>query len=357
MRFAYQTIVFGRRFRNRRDFDYAMKVIAGAGFEGVELFQPPSGLGLKDVTSASELMRLLKADYGLELVGLSGGSIEDRIRFLGSEKGPYLYLDGLPPLDKMADWLKAGYRLALHPHAFKPIRSLGDAEVIFRLPDFRDSPNLLFLPDTAHLTIANDDPVRAIRKNAKRLAAVHIKGWDASYGRASHRYSQGFCELFRGEARVLEVLKELGHSRYLEETWVVVELDYSLRSPGDVVRESADALMTRAFMPRREFRIPEEPEKELAEENGQQDELQFRRELEALLDDPGQDYYQKGLRALVSRLKGKPTAALLALSEVNGELTPLCTSGDWAPDELGSIKAPGLGAEMLGMEIPKRACQ
>lgn len=64
--------------------------------------------------------------------------------------------------------------LGLHPHWFLRIDRLEKARQI--LSKYRHR-KLQLLPDTAHLMIAGDDPVAAIREFRGRLAGVHLKDW------------------------------------------------------------------------------------------------------------------------------------------------------------------------------------
>jgi signal transduction histidine kinase/sugar phosphate isomerase/epimerase len=219
MRFGCHTIIFGPRLG--RNLDRILEVISEAGFEGVEVFQAPRELG--DPNAFLSKLR----DRDLVLLGLAGGSLEDRAEFLRQanflpgEPKPYLYLDSWSPL--AAALARDGYRLAVHPHYLKRIE---DDDHVRRL--LKEHSNLLYLPDTAHSYIVGMEMHNLLRTYFHRLAAVHIKDWRSSFGRSSPLYARGFTSLGKGRVkesivRTLDTLKNV--LKY--QGWVVFELDYA----------------------------------------------------------------------------------------------------------------------------------
>jgi inosose dehydratase len=204
-----------------------------AGYSGVELFQHPDELG-----GAAEIIRAFNASR-LQLVGIASGSFDDRCRLVrelarerhlkvGDPSLPYVYADEWRENDRrFRDALDEGFRIGLHPHMYKPVQTLQEAEAILR-----DHPRLGFLPDTAHLSIAGDDPARAIARHADRLLGVHLKDWQEDVGRSYQFYARGFCELGDGDVDLGKVLKAIPEGRY--SGWLVVEQDSTTNPFGSV---------------------------------------------------------------------------------------------------------------------------
>ncbi len=241
MKVGCQTIAWGPRIH---DLDDVLASIKAAGFEGVEIAQPPHCLGVSSITALLDAL----CRYPLSLVGLAGGSLQQRIEFCGSYRPSYLYVEDYDlAAAPLAESL--GFTLALHPHLFKPIYRLGDARKLLK-----SHPNLQFILDTAHLTIAGDEPGTAFEAVRGRLAAVHMKDWSPDYGRYSHRYAKGFTELGRGIinlAAILESLKEIGYTG-----WILWEQDSTRSDPytsssicclADRQRHPEEALRSKAF--------------------------------------------------------------------------------------------------------------
>ncbi len=218
-----------------------LDVIAAAGYQGVELFQWPKVLG-----SIDKILRLLEKRQ-LKLIGLSGGSLLERIEFCGNDFRPdYLYLDTWYE-EEATKAMQAGFTLALHPHAYMPIGDLADALEILESHPNDDYPRLKFVADTAHLTVTHDDPVEAIQRTRDRLVAVHLKDWSPEFGRSSFRYARGFAELGDGSVdldAIINVLTELSY-----DGWLVAEQDYTLTDPDTNTLASARWLARTGILP------------------------------------------------------------------------------------------------------------
>jgi signal transduction histidine kinase/sugar phosphate isomerase/epimerase len=246
MRFGYQTIIFGRHVK---DWERTFGFIADAGFAGVELFQSPSEIVPNRKIDA--LLELLSR-FQLSLIGLAGGTIAERTRFLGDLKEPYLYADRFETAERQA--LAQGYTVALHPHVFKPIHRLDDAIQFLEDPELNQLPGrLLLLPDTAHFAIVGDDPVDAVVRFRERLAAVHLKAWDSCFGHASYRAFRGLTSLGEGVAKVRECLDRVSTPAFSPDLWVVVEQDFAERSPELEVYGAARTLVQWGKMPSRGY--------------------------------------------------------------------------------------------------------
>ena len=219
VKIAANTLIWGNRLDDlRRMLDF----LAANGCEGVEFSQRTEQLG------DPQHLRCLLADRGLTLLGLSGGTVDERIKYCGDVLKPnYLYVDGWDESDARAAQ-SAGLPLALHPHIFKPRHRLADLET-----ELRDHPELRFLPDVAHLTIAGDSPSAAIAQWRDRIVAVHIKDWTPAYGRSSHRYGRGFVELGKGIVNFDQLFEKLRAIRY--NGWLVFEQGNRDSSPDEIV--------------------------------------------------------------------------------------------------------------------------
>lgn len=263
MRFAFETVVWGRRID---DLDFVLDVLSACGYQGVEFAQNCQDImvldanarrGARPVRDIQELLAKL-SDRGLELVSLAGGTLRERMEFCGDFRPPYLYVEDWTAAEEEAMESSPPFTLGLHPHWFMKVQRVADAKE--RLERYRakyrerfpDRDYLLLLPDSAHLTIVEDDPVETIQAYRTSLAGVHLKDWSPSYGRYSHRYAQGFVTLGKGVSRVndvLDKLKEIGFDQ-----WVVVEQDFSDTTPTESAAKCARWLAVQGYMP-----PPEEP--------------------------------------------------------------------------------------------------
>ena len=184
----------------------------------------------------------------MRCIGISGGSLQEKIRFVqsyaaaqnlaagklgaSSTRGlkstpntavgdghPYIYLDEWEG-EALTEALGTGVTLAIHPHMFKQIQTSADAEDYFSR--YKDKA-LHLLPDTAHLTVAGEDVVQVIDHYYQRIDAIHLKDWSGENGRAYRFYVRGFVELGQGDVLLENVIKYLKHRSFMK--WVVVEQD------------------------------------------------------------------------------------------------------------------------------------
>jgi sugar phosphate isomerase/epimerase len=256
MQVAIQTISWGPR---PNDLTGLLREIREAGYTGIEFYQHPADLELPE-----SLYRKLNG-LGLRCIGIAGGSLQEKVDFVRGytraeqvslaqnivAKGlkgrppitterttPYIYLDSWE--GKAAeDALRIGMKLALHPHMFKQMQTLADVENLLE-----NHTDLRFLPDTAHLTVAGEDIVKAIDHYYDRIDAIHLKDWRAEYGRAYQFYARGFAELGKGDVALEDVIGLLFRRGYKK--WVVVEQDVS-RDPLRSAVASRDWLRRRGI--------------------------------------------------------------------------------------------------------------
>ncbi len=233
MKFGYETIIWGREID---DLDTVLDIIAGAGYQGVEFSQWPGRL-----PPIQDLLKMLE-DRQLALIGFSGGTLYERIKYCGNYRPEHLIVFDWSELAEKAT--ADGFKFALHPHLHKPKHRI---EEVFDLLKKHDK--LLFLPDTALLTIAGDDPVEAIQRAFQlgkgRLVGVHLKDWSPEYGHAAHRYAYGFTELGTGIIELEAVLRELQQSHFTG--WMIVEQDNTRKDIPTSVSESAQWLANKGF--------------------------------------------------------------------------------------------------------------
>jgi sugar phosphate isomerase/epimerase len=239
MHFGIQTNSWGPR--PRLSINMLLGEAKRAGYEGVEFMQDPRVLG-----EPEHLLDALKS-HDLTLLGFAGGAVEERIEYVRKLKKlmgdkpppfgwgirlnkedheaegltrPYVYVDEWhenhhAPLVRQTDVV-----LALHPHMFKTVQTANEDSLVLDAHS-----ELRFLPDTAHLAIAGDDPVWITKQNFGRLAAVHLKDWTPEFGRSYQFYARGFGQLGTGSVPVKEVVALLKRKNY--GGWLVVEQDWA----------------------------------------------------------------------------------------------------------------------------------
>ena len=180
-----------------------------------ELAQDPKRLVAERQIADIGMLEDMLAARNLQLIGLAGGSLRDRMSFCGADrKRYYFYVDRW---DADADAaISAGFRVAVHVHAHMPIRSLTQAFALLK-----KHPSLQWIPDTGHLTVLEEDLTLALSQPRGRIASIHLKDWTPIYGRSAHRYIRGFTDLGRGivnPAKILAQLRAMGF-----DGWIVVE--------------------------------------------------------------------------------------------------------------------------------------
>ena len=235
MKLAIQTILWGP---NPPSIKEVLREAREVGYQGVEVFQHPGLLG-----TAEEFYSLLQEVDGLALVGLSGGSIVQRVEFIRdflvvqaveapisraipfqhpplSSVRPYAYVDEAQDVAWFAENPIEGVTLALHPHMFKSVQTANEARDLLSKHKW-----LKFLPDPAHLKIAGEKPAEVVEEFWNRLAGIHMKDWTAEFGRAYQFYAQGFTDLGQGDAELPSLMSFLRSKRY--PGWLIVERDTS----------------------------------------------------------------------------------------------------------------------------------
>ena len=263
MRLCYQTITWGGvvghpvGVTSIKDLFYvangsteeALRDVAAAGYEGVEIFDG----NLRQYEDRPEVLEELLADTGLQLVAAyTGGNLiyreilaEElwRIRKAaelasrfgakhlvvggGAQRHDGIRDDDHAILAASLDQVVAiaeehGLTASYHPHLTTIVESPDQIEAVF------SRSRIGFCPDVAHLTAGGGDPAALIRRYADRVVYAHLKDFRAD--------PFAFLPLGTGSIdfpAVIDALREAGL-----DDWVAVELDAFDGRPIEAARSS-----------------------------------------------------------------------------------------------------------------------
>jgi inosose dehydratase len=131
-------------------------------------------------------------------------------------------------LDAVAGHLeKEGVRMAYHHHMGTVIQAEDEVD---RMMDSTRAVGLLL--DTGHLTFAGGEPLRALKRHAKRIVHVHCKDIRQDKLARARKQDSSFLDAVLGDVfavpgdgsiRFEPILRALGEQRY--SGWLVVEAD------------------------------------------------------------------------------------------------------------------------------------
>jgi inosose dehydratase len=216
--------------------DGAVRDIAAAGYQGVEMFDgnlaeyedkpeelrgimEEAGISLVSVYTGAnfiyadilpdELHRIqraaeLAATFGAERLVVGGGAR----RAAGTTDQDYQRLGNA--LDTVTDIAAAaGLSASYHPHLGTIVESPDELERLMPLT------RIGFCPDTAHLAAGGADPAATIRKYRDRIHHVHLKDL--------HKETLSFLPLGQGELDFPDIVQAVQESGY--DSWLMVELD------------------------------------------------------------------------------------------------------------------------------------
>lgn len=234
-------------YRVPGDMHRALRDIAAAGYEGVEMFDG----NVADFADRPAELHALLAETGLALVGVYTGAnfvyddaLPDELyrirraaqlaRTFGAEHlvvgGGARRAGGTPDsdYDRLAAALDTvddiavehGLSACYHPHLSTIVEGPDEVEKIFT------RSRIGFCPDTAHLAAGGGDPAALIRRFPDRIRHVHLK--DLRDG--------AFLPLGEGDVDLTDVLaaiREVGYDR-----WLMVELDSYDGDPAEAARIS-----------------------------------------------------------------------------------------------------------------------
>ncbi|WP_422935598.1 sugar phosphate isomerase/epimerase family protein [Sinomonas sp. P47F7] len=223
-------------YMTRGSMDRAVKDIASAGYEGVEMFDgnlaeyadrpeelhgllEEAGVSLVSVYTGAnfiyadilpdELHRIrraaeLAAIFGAERLVVGGGAR----RAAGTTDEDYRRLG--EALDRVTDIAEGfGLSASYHPHLTTIVEGPDELERLMPLT------RIGFCPDTAHLAAGGADPAAMIRKYPERLRHVHLKDF--------RKDPFAFLPLGQGELDFADIIEALKDSGY--DSWLMVELD------------------------------------------------------------------------------------------------------------------------------------
>jgi inosose dehydratase len=263
MRLSYQTITWGGvvghpvGVTSIKDLFYvangsteaALRDVANAGYEGVEIFDG----NLRQYEDDPPVLRKMLADAGLELVAVYAGAnfifrdvLEeefwriDKSANLAAEFGAKNLVvgggcqrhDGIreDDYDRLAESLDRvvevaeGYGLvaSFHPHLSTIVEGPEQVDKIL------SKSKIGFCPDVAHLAAGGGDPAAIIRRHADRVVYGHLKDFRAD--------PFAFLPLGDGSIDFRDVLDAFKASSIGE--WITVELDEYGGAPIDAARAS-----------------------------------------------------------------------------------------------------------------------
>ena len=145
-----------------------------------------------------------------------------------------------------------GVLACVHPHLGTEIETEPEIDTIMELTDPR---YVFFCPDTAHLTGAEIDAPRMIRRYGERMRYMHIKDLRAGVIEEHRNQKVGlkvesgteplpiFCELGRGVIDYGPIMRALQDVGYHD--WITVEIDVSLTTPKESLQLCRDYLQER----------------------------------------------------------------------------------------------------------------
>ncbi|MBB6048860.1 ATP-binding protein [Armatimonas rosea] len=225
MKIGLQTIIMGNEIY---DIENLFRSVSDLGFSGVEIAQDLDRIYFKNGRKASlKDIFLMSDDYGVSIAGICSGDLLDRLdKCIECGRFPdYMYIDRVfsgsdGDIGKLFSvFEERSSFIALHQHVYK---NCDRFSVI--VDQFKKYPKLKWIPDTAHLFIAGDDPIESIQLHYDKIVSIHLKDWTQAYGRSFHRYAKGFTCLGDGDCPVKEVLDLVISNKYKE--WIIIEQDY-----------------------------------------------------------------------------------------------------------------------------------
>lgn len=244
LKIGFQTITWGDDFPINCEVITKLKKLK---IDGIEIAQP---LLEKQLVESIEKIK----GSGLELSGLAGGSLLDRVATLSRlplelEQPSYLYYSGsknhlnttlksIAANESMRSVVDKS-RISVHPYQYRGIEKTTDFESIERSND--SGIPLMFLPDVAHLYLAGENVLEALKRNKEKISAIHLKDWSPNQGRNYFTYSRGFCQLGAGilsETGILQEVREWILSEYTG--WVIFEIDHADGNHFDTIERSID---------------------------------------------------------------------------------------------------------------------
>lgn len=246
LKVAAQLIIWGDK--TNTNLHDVLKEVRDAGYEGIEASP-------EVVAEKTHLVRELLRDNDLKLVALHMGvgdlgKSEQAIKILKNFGGEYLTFSGPGGRGRDADYLDCarflnevgrmskehGIRTCYHNHGHEISENQRGIRVLLK----ETKPDLVWLcVDTYWVKFGGSDPLNFLEDNKERVVYLHLKD-----GSDEDMKNRRFCELGKGSIDFPAVLKfavENGLS------WVVVEQDWTSRSPYASMAESRDYLKSLGY--------------------------------------------------------------------------------------------------------------
>lgn len=263
-----------------KQFEQGLREVSALGFRACEPF-PDVALGYEANPTA---FRELLAGYGLRLSALYGGgrfsdpAQRDAVIAMNTRLARFLAAIGVDRLvfgpagpratngtstealreaaqtinEAARACFDLGVLACVHPHLGTEIETEPEIDAIMELTD----PHYVFFcPDTAHLTAAEIDVPRMIRRYGERMRYMHVKDLRAGVieqrrqGNTTFAMQSGverlpiFSELGTGIINYEPIMQALQDVHYQD--WITVEIDVSLTTPKESLTICRDYLRDR----------------------------------------------------------------------------------------------------------------
>lgn len=229
------------------DLEDRLAGLKKTGYEATEMF---AAVSPSDALHKASLYRKL----GMSFACCSGPNVETSIRWTAGLGGSYIWVsvsaDDFDAYCTAAELQgkaceKWGIKAALHNHLDTPVETEEQIEEFLKR-----CPSCGLVLDTAHLALAEGDPVRIAGRYAGRIAGLHIKDWlttNPEVGMDMWIRRGRFCELGAGNIGMdnAAVLRALADSGY--DGWVFVEQDTHLQDPLKDLAVSLDFMRSAGF--------------------------------------------------------------------------------------------------------------
>lgn len=241
-------------YRANGSMPQAIREIAAAGFEGIEMFDG----NVADYADRPDRLEQLLADAGLKLISVYSGAnfiypdvlpdelyrVERAAELAAKLGAEHLVVGGgarrpASPLDEEYERLAAaldqvveiadsrGLIPTYHPHLSTIVENPDQIDKIMRLS------RIGFCPDTAHLAAAGGDPAQLIRRYGERIPLIHLKDLQPD--------PLTFQPLGRGVLDLPDIISAIREIGY--DGWLVVELDAYQGQPSEAATISKACLL------------------------------------------------------------------------------------------------------------------
>jgi len=223
MLLGLETISWGRIPANIEEI---VNLASRLGFRGLEFAQLPCILG-----SVEDLCDLLKS-RNLVPIGIACGASAQIVEYARKLNVEYICITEWNE-DVVKAAFDSGIRVGIHPHLYKDIETMADAEVYLNR-----YPKLEIVFDTAHLYLAGEDIVKCFETYQNRIISVHLKDWSRKFGRSPYHFARGFTSLGKGhlEDELNRLLEKARDTKF--PGWFIVEEDSPSSAPANCIETS-----------------------------------------------------------------------------------------------------------------------